>query len=389
MDLSLNSIGGLERFRASEAFLRLKPEERNFLDRYSVKVLSKPITTEDLIEISEIDDPSLGRTYKGAGEVQFAIQQLYTTGIEIDFFMLGRPYLFFHSPQSQEFFYFRTNHGDSIGAEETLEVLEIASGEWKRVTDLKLFTGTLGDEDEPNYDGLIKAHDLVVQFNRDQAAQESAMNEIDCYHEEETVTSQERGQAYYHEEQTSGFCQLHAANAFIGYRAVVPSTLQKFIDIKTESFSQAHIEGLAQGGAVAISRGLMSIEDGIDMGMVIDYLRNLSDIGELRLDEDINEIIVGKITLNANQQLVIIDDRTDQEIVVDEAFLALKSRIMVGTFAPVHSQTLRKNDDNSWTVVDSLHASQEVVDDFVGFFRKMLNTQKDIMGTTSLPFAIL
>ncbi len=396
MDLSFNTLSGLRDFSLTEAFNGLKPVERDFLSRYVVLASGKEvITSEDLIRLSGVDDPSLGRDYKGGGEVQYAISQLYSDGIDINFFITQRPYLFFQK-STDEFYFFRNNTCslDDSGIEEApdLEVLEVGAGQWRRVEDLTMFAGTMDDNDCPRFDGMIRARDLMVQFNRDESQEEAFRNDISVYHGEETLGPQERGKPFYHEEQTSGFCQLHAANAFMGYQAVRPSDLQSYINIKSAEFNQEGIEGLAQGGEELSFRRGFNIDDGIDMGMIISYLSHLQDNG--MLNGDLTGLMVGKIKMNGNDELVFVSDETNEETVVDEAFLAARSRVMLGTYAPIHARAFRKNDDESWSTIDSGSPGQEITENLSAQLRNTLAIQeslrRDELGKfISLPVAFL
>ncbi len=118
---------------------------------------------------------------------------------------------------------------------------------------------------------------------------------------------------------------------------------------------------------------LFCIDDGIDIGFIVSYLRHLDGGGKLRISTD--GMKVGKIELLDSDQLDFINDETGETEAISANFLASKTRAIIGSFLPVHAVAMRRNTDNSWTEVDSAKVAQPVHRNLADRLREMIHEQ--------------
>ena len=204
----------------------------------------------------------------------------------------------------------------------------------------------------------------MAQFDKNAATVAHEQDAIRHHTPEESLEPQARGENYYCEAQKGSFCQIHAANAFLGYGAIRPSQLAAFVQIRANGFAHENVEGLAAGGLIQEGRtagDLLNIEGGVDLGMAVEYMHHLEETEALR--GSVANIEVGDIVYSQEDGLLFENHTTGVKHKVDNEFLETKSRAMLGTFAPVHAGALRKNTDNTWTEIDSLNPGQRVIAD--------------------------
>lgn len=379
-----NTRGMLECFMQSHQFQELSEVEKTFLGKYSAAHLDLATDPQsvaaELREMTGINESG----YLGSSTVSAMVKHMYTAGVEIKFFINKRPYLFFHRPDTNSFYFFKNEDPTKEIENIDLQVLDIKEGVWKRVVDLTPFEGNIDQQEVAQYDGAIKANDFVLFFNQ--------TKNIDAppsvTHREETVAIEGPDKPYYQEYQTEGgFCAIHAANAFIGSRVVIPSKLQQFVTLKAQDFSQEGVEGLAQGVDSDFEK-LFDIQNGSDIGMIVDYLNELNAAGSLPLD--ISNLQSGGIKI-INDELVFQPSGDGDVIPLTEGFLNSIERSLFGTLIPAHAMTLRKRTDNTWTRIDAFQTKQHDRVDLVGFLRKEVEKQIKYSGSSSasLPFAFL
>lgn len=424
MDLSRNNVAGLKAFRETAKYAALKPEERGVLEGFLKLQETGRLDSRTVRDLSRIEDPDFARCdYKGAGTVGEAEAGLITDGIEIKVWTACRPFLFFANPKTGEFYLMRNR--DTVNWDErNVEVLEVSTGTWKELTkaDAEGLFGTIrkvaskwGEFEEANWDGVIKQDWVVAQFNKDEAEMLRRRDDIELRHGEESLTPKRSGEKYYHEQQKGSLCQMHAANAFLGYGAVKPNALAAFVAMKSVGFGHEHVEGLASGakggremeaqppqdsigaGALPTRREVaasevLDIESGVDLGMVVSYMHQLEEDEGLRVS--VKEMKAGTLSFSEADGLVFKDDVTGAFHQVDEAFLRAHSRAMVGTYIPLHARAMRRNEgpDGSWTEVDSFHDGQPVHADLRAHLIATVLEQADAKrteGKFSLPCAFM
>ena len=380
-----NSTDRLQHFVSSPEFGQLAVVEQNFLNRYLVSSLQGDITIPKLKEFSGVNDPSLGLIGGGGLTVKEGVKKMHTDGMEINYFIATRPYLFFHQPENNSFYFFK-NPG-SLGSDIDYQVLDVKSGVWKKVVDLTPFTGSvesLDNEESRIYDGAIKAHHFVIFFNP--PAEEK--DKLDIFYGEETRESQGSDSKYYHESQTNGYCQIHAANAFQGYQAVIPSKLQEYVTERAQEFSQGSVEDLLQGAEEQREfNKVFTIENGTDMGMMVAYIQHLSATSQI--ESDVTNLKSGSIKL-IDDNLVFESGEGGPPIPITAEFLNSIDRCMFGTYAPIHALTMRKNTDGTWNVIDSFHEPQSHQIDLVEWLKGQIRENEKLKGPlTAFPFTFL
>lgn len=136
---------------------------------------------------------------------------------------------------------------------------------------------------------------------------------------------------------------------------------------------------------------ILDIEDGMDLGIVVDYLRELHQQGTLKVD--LSKMKVGRVFIE-DDQLIFENDETGEKEKVNKAFCDSKVRALLGTYRPSHIRAVRRNLDHSWTVVDSLNPAQPVHDHLFEYLQTTLSRESDqIQGErdqfVALPFVIL
>ena len=379
MNLSQNNLVGLTALQDSAAYEALNPEERQVLNRYSELQQGGTLNGQTVRNISGIQDPELGRQYGGAGTVQEAAAALLTDGVEIEFFIRQRPYLFFASPENGEFYFFRNTNPLELNNFD-MEVLEVSSGQWVHVDHPDEFFGN-PDVNPKSYPGLVKAHFVVTQFQKDS----SLRDRIQLHVEEESLEPKNRGELYYHEREMNGLCQLHAANAFLGYPAIRPNAFAEYMVHHAQEFNLENVEGLQAGGQV-LEATAAGLGDGTDLGHTVGYMRHLAAENELRVN--IDNLQQGELNYSEKRGLVFNNFETGETHKVDAEFLARNSRVIVGTFQPAHATAARKNTDDSWSNIDSFNSNQKVHEDFVGALTEKVNFQKTMVNShIALPCA--
>ncbi|CCB90068.1 hypothetical protein [Simkania negevensis] len=392
-----NNLLGLNSFMQTEEFKSLSTEEKEILTRYAGLEESGTLDERTVVQISRVDDPSIvNRYYSGGGTVGGVVKTLYTDGVELPMFVGGRPYLFFTDPNTHQF-YFMKNPDTFSTSVPALEVLDVSAKQWVRIDDLKqLFGHTSDDESNPNasvnYPGLIKAHFLVTQFNQDPGKVAYEQDKIEHKVAEESLTPKNSGEKYYCEEQKNSYCQIHAANAFLGYGAIRPSAIAEYVKMRATGFGHDQVEGLAMGYGpqdTKSAEGLLDIENGVDLGMVVDFMRHLESEDELKKGVSVTNIEVGELAYTEENGLEFVNHETQTRHQVDEEFLAARSRSILGTFIPVHARALRKNTDNSWTEVDSFSPGQAVSKDLRTKLIKTVLQQQNGNSKLTLPCAFM
>ena len=366
--------------QGSDAYQALSAQERQVLDRYSELQLGGTLKGQTVRDITGIQDQELGREYGGAGTVDQAAKALYTDGVELEFFIRERPYLFFANPDSGEFYFLKnTNLLDPLNTD--IEVLEVRTGQWVNVDDP---TQLFGDPDKgtsENYPGLVKANFVVTQFNKDAGRVFQERDRIQLRVPEESLGPKNRDELYYHEKQKDGLCQMHAANAFLGYAAIRPNALAEYMAGGPQEFNPQHVEGLAAGGqgfeAIAEELG-----NGIDLGSAVGYMQHLAAEGELRVD--ITNLQLGELNYSDETGLIFTNFATQEAHRVDAEFLNRNSRAMVGTLRPVHAIATRKNTDGSWSNVDSFYEKQAVQENFEVALIEKVKDQKGFVDNDAL-----
>ncbi|WP_420421877.1 hypothetical protein [Simkania sp.] len=388
IDLSQNNLEGLISFMQTTEYEALGTEEKAVLTRYAQLEGTGTLDKRTVVQISKVTDPRVvGPKYPGGGTVKEAEKANYTDGVEPVYFIGERKYLFFADPE-KHMFYFMKNPDTFSHDVKALEVLDISAKEWVRIDDLEPFFGN--EDNSASFPGLIKANFLVAQFNRDEEQVAFERDKIGLRVEGESLAPKAPGEKYYCEEQKNSYCQLHAANAFLGYGAVRPNALSEYVSMRAATFSHSHVEGLAQGGLLAESKpatGLLDIEYGVDLGMVVDFMHYLESEGELR--GSVEHIEVGELAYTPEKGLEFVNHGTGTRHKVDEEFLASRSRSMLGTFAPVHARALRKNTDGSWTEVDSLKPGQKLSENFSASLIETILEQQQGNTKLTLPCAFM
>jgi len=368
----------------------LAPQEREVLDRYSNLQQAGDLNGRTVKQISGIHDIALGREYGGAGTVAEAAKAINTDGVELPFFIMTRPYLFFANPANGDFYFMRnTNAADPANFD--VEVLDMATRQWVRVDNTEQFFGDEYQGTSENYPGLIKANFVVAQFSQDAGRVLQERDEIDLRVSGESLGPKARGEKYFQEHQKSGYCQIHAANAFLGYPAVRPNALAEYIATRAVGFDFQNVEGLAAGGHnLDFNDTAEELANGIDLGEVIGYLQHAEAEGLLKEGVSLNEIKVGKLSYSDEGGLMFTNDMTGDEHRVDDQFLAAHSRTMIGTYAPVHAMAARKNTDGSWSEVDSIMAGQKVNTNFTERLIEKIQTQQATqVGNITMPCAFM
>lgn len=386
LDLSRNNLAGLTTLQGSEAYQTLRPQERQVLERYSALQQAGNLNGRTVRDITGIQELALGREYGGAGTVEFAAQSLNTDGVEVLYFIGERPYLFFANPANGDFYFMRnTNPLDNRNSD--IEVLEVRTGQWVHVDNPAEFFGPALEEQ--NYTGLIKANFVVTQFSQDATRVHQERDEIVLRVAEESLNPKKRGELYFHERQKGGLCQLHAANAFLGYPAIRPNALAEYMTSRAPDFGLQNVEGLAAGGQ---NQGFEEIAEGLgnglDLGTVVDYMRHVAAEGNIRVN--IDNLQVGELDYSDEEGLVFTNFVTGDIHKVDDAFLNGNSRAMIGTLSPVHATAARKNTDGSWSTIDAFQKNQTVHEDYSAALIATIQTQKaTVHHNITLPCAFL
>lgn len=393
INFTKNNIEGLISFMQTDEFESLKPEEKAVLTRYADLETAGTLDGRTVVQISQINDRTVTRHFSGGGTVKEVEAAYYTDGVEPLYFVGERPYIFFANPETHEF-YFMRNPNTLVSEVTTLEVLDVSAKEWVHVDDLEQFFGkppTLEDSGtSADYPGLIKAHFLVTQFNKDETKVALDRDKIDLRVAEESLMPKASGEKYYCEDQKNSYCQMHAANAFLGYGAIRPNALSEYVSMRATGFAHEHVEGLAAGGLphdTKSTEGLLDIEYGVDLGMAVDYMRHLEDEGELKVS--VAKIEVGELAYTEERGLEFVNHDTGTRHQVDDEFLATRSRSMLGTFVPVHARALRKNTDGSWTEVDSFKPGQATSEDLKASLIETITDQQQGDTRLTLPCAFM
>ena len=390
-----NNIDSLNSFVETESFESLSNDEKGVLIRYRALEQAGKLDSRSVVQISQYYDPTYSRRYPGGGTVKEAAAANYTDGVELKYFMVQRPYLFFADPETHAFYFMKNPNtlSDDVTA---IEVLDVSAKQWVQIDDVEPFFGrppALGDAGtSADYPGLIKAHFLVAQFNRDEAKISLDRNKVDLRVAEESLSPKPPGEKYYCEAQKNSFCQMHAANAFLGYGAIKPNDLAEYIAKRAAKFCHSHSEDPADGESAHASTkklldGVLDIEYGIDLGMVVDYLRELESEGVLRVS--VAAIQVGDLSYSEERGLEFVNHVAGTRHILDDEFLATKSRAMLGTYQPIHASALRKNSDGSWTRIDSSEPSQKVFVDLKTSLKEIITRQQQGNTKLSLPCAFL
>ncbi len=369
MDYTMNNMAGLKAFSQTEQYQALRPAEKAALGRFMTLGDRGELDKDHIREVSKINDPWLQRGYNGADKVSAAVKALGTEGFEIEYFLGNRPYLFTASEDGSQFYFLR-NADITDDSTKSVEVLEVKSGTWKRVDDISSILGTQGKEGP--LDGPVKEDFLVAQFDRDEGRVAASRDNIGFRVEKESVGPLASGSKYHCDQQAPGLCQLHAANAFLGYRGVIPSEFNEFVTSRTAGFFHEGVEGLSRGGdeedSCAASSQLdpeimealkisMDIENGTDMVLMTDYIRALEKAGELRMS--VSNMQVGRIFMEGGK-LMFIDNATETPRELTSEMLQDSDRVMLGTSIPVHAKAFRRNSNHTWTEVDSFVPAQVV-----------------------------
>lgn len=361
----------------------LGPEEVGILTRYTEQMEREGhLDGRSIRDITGINEVALGREFLGGGTLEQTETELYIEGHEIPRLIGTRPYLFLADRTGQHFALIRNKDLTATHYAVECEMFDLRSHTWVDVTEEQL------DEMFPEKDSFVGMTPVSETGKR------AEHDQVNHHYEHDTLGSQVRGGKYYCEKQKSAFCQIHAANAFLGYRAVVPSELQAFVTMRSHGMSGEHVQGLARGGEAddatcARAEGpdaseLMDIEGGVDQGMVLAFLQNLHETGELNVD--VSNLRVGKLTFDYDRrELVFLDDSAGDDgdlrsEVVDDAFCQRFQRSMVGTFAPIHATARRRNADGSWTEVDSLYKRQPVYESLADHYRALFFEQTGRTG---------
>ncbi|WP_420421876.1 hypothetical protein [Simkania sp.] len=392
-----NNIDRLSSFMNSDAFDTLSSEEKGVLSRYAQLEQSGTLDKRTVVQISQYDDPTSSRHYPGGGTVEEAVKANYTDEVELKYFMVQRPYLFFANPATHEFYFMK--NPDTLADDVTgVEILDVSSREWVNIDDVEPFFGrppAPGDAGtSADYPGLIKSHFLVTQFSRDEEKISLDRNKVKLRVAEESLDPKPPGEKYYCESQKNSYCQMHAANAFLGYGAIRPNDLAKYIAQRAAGFGQSSLEdptGVDADHMTAAAKELLGtlldIEYGIDLGLVVDYMHQLESEGALRLS--VAEMQVGDLSYSDERGLEFVNHAAGTRHVVDEEFLASRSRAMLGTYQPIHASALRKNTDGSWTRIDSSEPSQQVFADLKTSLAEIIVRQQQGDTKLSLPCAFM
>lgn len=392
-----NNIEGLTSFMQTDEFETLSNEEKNVLSRYADLEQTGELDCRTVVQISQYYDPTYSRGYSGGGTVREVADANYTDGVELKYFMVQRPYLFFANPETHEFYFMRNPNtlADDVTA---VELLDVSARKWVRIDALEPFFGrppTPGDSGtSASYPGLIKSHFLVTQFNRDEAKISLDRDKVSLRVAEESLDPKTPGEKYYCEAQKNSYCQMHAANAFLGYGAIRPNDLAEYIATRAAGFGHAIAEDPAVEDpneeakpSKELLDKLLDIEYGIDLGMVVDYLHHLESEGVLRISAA--GIQVGVLSYSEEKGLEFVNHATGTRYLVDDEFLAARSRAMLGTYKPIHASALRKNTDGSWTNIDSSKPDQKVFPDLKASLIEIIKYQQQGDTRLTLPCAFI
>lgn len=131
----------------------------------------------------------------------------------------------------------------------------------------------------------------------------------------------------------------------------------------------------AEGHMDYTVKQLFDIEGGVDIGLVISYLRHLDEMGALLIS--VKDIKVGKVFYSIERGLEFVNDETGEREAVDKAFINSKTRAIIGTYSPKHVRAMRRNTDYSWTEVDSMKPGQSVHPDLAVKLQEMIKEQVD------------
>lgn len=278
--------------------------------------------------------------------------------------ILHRPYLFIRC-DGDVFLIKNRNFRETTDPEKVrLELLNIRTGTFEAIKEKQL--SALLDKRGVNEDSL------VVMFNipyNDTA--------VACYPscELETLMEPNRKGLFYNQVQRAGLCVLHAANAFVGKYAVLPSELGEYTTgvfkeigkVKSVEFQQ----GSADASASAADDGcteLQDIEEGIDLGILQAYLIHLAQIGRIESKYKQTVLCDLKITIEGHLRMRINGETAWKS--VSKSFFKDRDRLILGSFAPLHASAFRKKPDGSWVCVDPLEEGQEEIESLSRFLKE-------------------
>lgn len=233
-------------------------------------VLSKLANASDLFL-----NKSLSRNCAKAEEVTKA---LYYESLNLKLLCMERPNLLIYS--KDKFVFIRNSTPTAKEIEQVeLEILDLERNKFSHLGDVDLYqlqgsVRAIGDnETEPLFDGLIKESDLLLLFDKI----ESSSDEYPVYYKEYTEKPVPSGLPFYHEKQFSGFCALHAGNAFLGKKMIIPSAYSAFIQSTMTSLFEEDRE-IGNSLATALKVGL-NLENGSDPSTLVLYLQKLAKEG--------------------------------------------------------------------------------------------------------------
>ncbi|MCH9630250.1 MAG: hypothetical protein S4CHLAM37_02440 [Chlamydiia bacterium] len=364
--------------------------EKSFIEKFCVatQVPAGALDPVSLAELASASDTHLKRGLaRNCAKAHQVTKALYHEKLDLRLLCMQRPNLLIYSNDKFIFIRNTTPHVDNL-SDVRLELLDCKKGTFIPLTDSNLMEmqgstiAIADDETEPSFDGLIMRDDLILLFDKDECSQDH----YPIFHERETVDPPREDKHCYHEKQKSGFCALHAGNAFVGKKVILPSEYSRFLE------EVIHASTLGEGGgadeeaslALALKLGLR-LDNGSDPSLIVKYLQKLAD--EHKIPNRFARGIEGRVHLIANGSLYLKpESEVAKPIPIEPEVFEDFDRAIIGKSFPAHVVALRKKASGTWVEVDSHQSFQKTVDP-TEYLRELIASSEKVDGAkTSIYF---
>lgn len=335
--LSLDEVIAEAQFNAIQGYI---VKAASLLEEYMKSAKTKKLDEVDLCQAFDIQDDSIGTTWKGICEIDFYNQNIlcvsdddpleprihtHTDAIVAVLNTHPRGFLFFRK-SDQSLHIFRKTA-------DLVEYFDRQSATWQECSDSDL------------RDLNLQPDDWCISLGSEQSLQKAST----YFNTETRAGKRSKDGHFYHEAQnaTSGsYCAAHAANAFLGYHAINISSFYQFARNKLTKSLELSRETLYRKG-----QDIADVRHGADPGTLIAYINELVE----------NDVLPKRYARLKIEQVKMKGEWMEQAL---DKVPKDCDRAIVG-YGGFHFAALRKDASNGkWYLIDSMEKeSQDVAYD--------------------------